>query len=203
MLTNVEIRSKAREVLNGNIFSREWLYALLLAVIVSFISGVAGATAIGSFFVVGPLGVATAGYFLHLTRNQIKHDNLLDSLECVKKDIVGSLITGLIYSLAVGVGYMLFYIPGIIISCMFGVLFHVRVDNPEMDFMDSIKESYRLMKGHAVQFFMLKLSFIGWIILGTLCLGVGVYWVNAYMNTATAIFYDELIREDRKNRTLG
>lgn len=203
MLTNVEIRARARSVLSNNLFSREWLFASLMVLIISAISGIAGATAIGILFVVGPLSLASAGYFLHLTRNQIKAEELTDGLECVKRDIGGSILTGLVYNLAVSIGMMLFIIPGFIVSLLFGMVFLVRADNPDMDFVEAFKESYRLIKGHIMQFIMLRLSFIGWILLGMLCFGVGTYWVTAYMNAADAIFYDELLRDDRKNRTLG
>lgn len=203
MITNVEIRSRARSVLYNNLFSREWLFTSLMVLIISIINGVAGATAIGALFITGPASLASAGYFLHLTRNQIKADNLADGLECVKRDIGGSILTGLVWSLAITIGSIFFIIPGIIFALLFGMVFLVRADNPEMDLFDAFKESYRLLKGHIMQFIMLRLSFIGWMILGSLCFGIGIYWVYSYMNAADAIFYDELLRDDRKNRTLG
>ena len=111
MITNVEIRSRARSVLNNNLFSREWLFTSLMVLIISIINGVAGATAIGALFITGPASLASAGYFLHLTRNQIKADNLADGLECVKRDIGGSILTGLVWSLAITIGSIFFIIP--------------------------------------------------------------------------------------------
>lgn len=203
MITNVEIRSRARSVLSNNLFSRDWLFASLMVLIISIINGVAGATAIGALFITGPASLASAGYFLHLTRGQIKADNLADGLECVKRDIGGSILTGLVWSLAISIGCVFFIIPALIFYFMFGMVFLVRADNPEMDLLDAFKESYRLIKGHIMQFIMLRLSFIGWMILGSLCFGIGLFWVYSYMNAADAIFYDELLRDDRKNRTLG
>lgn len=203
MITNVEIRQKARETLGNNIFSRDWLFATLLVFAIMVINTIAGITGIGALLAAGPVGIASAGYFLHLTRNQIKSDNLLDALECVKKDIGGSILLGVVWNLALGIGIFLCFIPAFIFAYLFGMVFFVKADNPEMDMFEAFKESYRLLKGHVWQFFLLRLSFFGWILLGMLCFGVGTYWVSSYMNAADAIFYDELLREDRKNRTLG
>lgn len=202
MLTNVEIRAKARQTLSGSIFSRDWLFAALMVLIISILNGIAGATAIGIFFIAGPIGMACAGYFLHLTRGQIKSENLSEGLEIVKRDVGGSIIAGLLYNLAVSIGYMFFFIPGIIVQLLFGLIYLVKIDNPDLGVIEAFKESYRLIKGHIAQFIMLRLSFIGWILLGMLSFGIGSYFVAAYMNAADAIFYDELLREDRKNRIL-
>ena len=66
-----------------------------------------------------------------------------------------------------------------------------------MSAMQALRESHRLMKGHRMELFLLNLSFIGWMIVGSLCLGVGTLWVSAYMETANAVFYEELVAADR------
>ena len=40
--------------------------------------------------------------------------------------------------------------------------------------------------------FIQDLSFIGWMIVGGLCLGIGTLWVNAYMQAARAQFYESI-----------
>ena len=37
--------------------------------------------------------------------------------------------------------------------------------------------------------FILDLSFIGWQIVGSLCLGIGTFWVNAYREATIAEYY--------------
>ena len=87
---------------------------------------------------------------------------------------------------------MLFVIPGIIKSCSYALTFYIRADNPSLSATEAITESRRMMDGYKMKYFMLQLSFIGWIIVGALCLGVGTLWVAAYMQTATAVFYEEV-----------
>ena len=49
-----------------------------------------------------------------------------------------------------------------------------------------------MMNGHKGKLFLLDLSFIGWIIVGALCCGIGTLWVAPYMQAAKTSFYEEL-----------
>ena len=49
------------------------------------------------------------------------------------------------------------------------------------------------MDGNKMKLFLLDLSFIGWMIVGTFCLGIGVLWANAYLQAAHAEFYRDII----------
>jgi uncharacterized membrane protein len=49
-----------------------------------------------------------------------------------------------------------------------------------------------MMNGNKMRLFCLDLSFIGWLIIGSLCFGVGTLWVTAYINAAHANFYEEI-----------
>ena len=40
-----------------------------------------------------------------------------------------------------------------------------------------------------MELFIQDLSFIGWMIVGSLCFGIGTLWVTAYMQAAKAQFY--------------
>ena len=44
------------------------------------------------------------------------------------------------------------------------------------------------MEGHRLDFFMLQLSFIGWVILGIFTLGLLFIWLEPYMKTTTTKF---------------
>ena len=49
-----------------------------------------------------------------------------------------------------------------------------------------------MMKGHKFDLFWLFLSFIGWILLSILTLGIGLLWLAPYMYTAQAAFYEDV-----------
>ena len=192
MISNAQIRQKARQVLGGGIFKNEWLYALLVSLVVSVISGALSATFVGTIIVYGILMVASSTYYLGRVRGTVAHDKLGVTIEGVKNDLSGSLITGILYNVFIMLWSMLFVIPGIVKSCSYALTFYIRADNPSLSATEAITESRRMMDGYKMKYFMLQLSFIGWLIVGTLCLGVGTLWVAAYMQTATAVFYEEV-----------
>jgi uncharacterized membrane protein len=51
-----------------------------------------------------------------------------------------------------------------------------------------------MMNGYKGKLFGLYLSFIGWCLLGTLVLGIGLFWVGPYMSLSVANFYEDLKR---------
>jgi uncharacterized membrane protein len=75
--------------------------------------------------------------------------------------------------------------------------FFILHDNPEMRPNQALKESSRMMKGYKWKLFCLQLSFIGWLMLGTLTLGIAYLWIAPYMGMSLANFYENL-KESQK-----
>ena len=197
MISNSEIRARARDILGGSkLFSGSWLYPVLVVLIVGALNAAVGFTYVGPIIVMGLLTVASARYFMNRVRGTIEPKNIESAIDGVKDNFLGSMLTGVLYTVFVSIGALLFFIPGIIFSYSFAMAFYVINDHPEMTAMQALKESHRLMKGNRMRFFLLNLSFFGWIILGSLCFGVGTLWVSAYMETAHAVFYEELLSRD-------
>ena len=194
MITNYKIRERAREILGGKqLFKESWLYPVLIVLIVTAINGAISATYVGPLIVAGLLSVASARYFTNRVRGIIEPRNIESSIDGVKNNFLGSMLTGILYTLFVTLGTIVFFIPGIIFSFSFSMAFYIINDHPEMTAMQALRESNRLMKGHKMQYFLLSLSFFGWHLLGALCLGIGSLWSSAYASTANAIFYEELL----------
>ena len=189
---NVEMRKRARQILGGSVLRGEWLYAVLIAAIVGFVAYV---TSMVSILIAGILGVGSAAYFLSMVRGEGRHDDLRIAVDGAQKNIGGACITGLLVAIYTMLWSMLFIIPGIVKGLSYSMAYYVRVDNPELSATEAINESKRLMEGHKWQLFCLGFSFVGWFILGTLCFGIGILWASAYMQAATAVFYQELLME--------
>lgn len=196
MISNSQIRARAREILGNNLFSGSWLYPVLVVIIVAAISGALSSTFVGPMIVSGLLSVASARYFIGRVRGNIEPGQIESSIDGIRNNVLGSLLTGILYNVFVAIGSMIFVIPGIIFSYSFSMAFYIINDHPEMTAMEALRESRRLMNGHKMQYFILNLSFIGWMLLGSLCFGVGTLWASAYMSTANAVFYEELIAND-------
>lgn len=87
---------------------------------------------------------------------------------------------------------LLLIIPGIIAMYRYAMMPYLMAEFPELSAMDAMRESKRLMCGNKWRLFCLQLSFIGWILLGCITLGIGMLWVNPYKSAAEAAFYLEI-----------
>ena len=90
---------------------------------------------------------------------------------------------------------MLLLIPGIVKAYSYAILPYILKDNPELSAMDAIRLSSKMMKGHKFDLFYLQLSFIGWAILAVLTGGIGLLWLQPYMMTTQASFYQDIKKD--------
>jgi uncharacterized membrane protein len=84
---------------------------------------------------------------------------------------------------------LLLIVPGIIAAIRYSMAPYILAQNPQMSALEAIDASKRLMDGKKMDLFLLGLSFIGWIILAALTLGIGFLWLDPYMNAAYTAFY--------------
>ena len=102
------------------------------------------------------------------------------------------ILLGLLKNLFISLWSLLFVIPGVVKSYSYAMAYYIKYDHPEYDWKRCIDESRAMMNGHKWRLFCLEFSFIGWWIVGFLCLGVGTLWVAPYQSAAIANFYDDL-----------
>jgi uncharacterized membrane protein len=69
---------------------------------------------------------------------------------------------------------------------------YILAENPEMGALEAISRSKAMMKGHKWELFVLTLSFMGWLFLGVLTLGIGFIWIVPYMNATLANFHNSI-----------
>jgi len=98
---------------------------------------------------------------------------------------------------------LLFIIPGFIKSLAYSMTYYILADHPEMKAKDAITKSREMMDGHKAELFVLSLSFLGWMILGVLSLGILYIWLVPYMNATMAAFYDSIKENDPPHEIEG
>ena len=76
-------------------------------------------------------------------------------------------------TIVVGIGFLLLIVPGIILALMFMFTQYVVIEQ-NADPIEAMKESKRLTDGHKGTLFLLALMSLGLIIIGAVCLLVGV-----------------------------
>jgi hypothetical protein len=85
--------------------------------------------------------------------------------------------------------FLLLIIPGIVKAYAYRMVPYILADNPNIGSGRAIELSNRMTDGHKLDMFVLDLSFIGWYLLGTLALGIGVLFVMPYENATNAELY--------------
>lgn len=139
-----------------------------------------------------PLGWGLTIFFLDISReNNPQFSQLFDGY----KDVLRIILTYLCFAIAVGIGFLLLIVPGIIIALMFSQAPFILKDNTELGAFEVLSKSANMMKGHKMDLFLLGLSFIGWGILAMLTMGLGFFLLFPYMYTSFAHFYDDLRKE--------
>ncbi len=89
---------------------------------------------------------------------------------------------------------LLFVIPGIIKSYEYTMVPYILAENPQISTARAFELSKKMTDGEKWNIFVLDLSFIGWYLLGTLCCGIGVIFVNPYLHATHAELY-QVMRE--------
>ena len=190
-----ELKDRAKAQLGGSIFSSNWVYAVLAIVIyMVIVSAVSTIPGVGTLIVLVFSGALEFG-LVHIFLKQARDGEKMEIGSLFKgfsDDIGGNIVLGLLVALFTFLWSLLFIAPGIIKAYAYSMAFYVKSDHPEYGWKECMDESQRIMNGHKMDLFVLHLSFIGWGIVGALCLGVGTLWVQAYMSATTAHFYESI-----------
>ena len=187
-----EYRRRAREALEGNIFGNTWLFMVLAVLVTGAILSVSAAVFIGPLLLIGPISIGLCSYTLHLVRNTDQKNKIDPLLDGFRNSIGNNILVGLLATIFTALWSLLFVIPGIVKAIAYSQCYFIALEHPEYDANTCITESRKMMNGHKWEYFCLQFSFIGWMIVGSFCLGVGTLWVTAYMNAANAAFYEDL-----------
>lgn len=95
-------------------------------------------------------------------------------------------------------------IGGIIKHYSYMMVPYILAENPEVKPREALKISRRMMQGEKYHTFLLEFSFVGWIILGTVTLGLSdLFFLNPYLTSVKAQLYRELRGKMIKNKIEG
>lgn len=194
-MTRAEMKARARAQFGGGIFKNAWMLALAACLLIALIQTAAGSVlpGIGMILVLGPLEYSKRYMFLKQARDG-QPMQLGDMFRGFQDDFGGTLLIGFLTGLFTALWSLLFVFPGIVKYYAYSMAYYVKADHPDYNWKACVDESRRLMNGHKWEKFVLDLSFIGWTIVGSLCLGVGTLWVTPYVYATEAQFYDYVRR---------
>lgn len=191
-MTAKEYRQKAWNKLSGK-WGTFAIIALIYEIIVGALSGISyhtyGIADLALMVIAGPFtfGMVTAA--LNVSRGStLRVDNLFEGF----KSFTPALLLHLLNTVLVFLWSLLLIVPGIIKSISYSMSFFILHDNPEMDVNEARLQSMAMMEGHKWEYFCLMFSFIGWLLLSILTLGILTFWITPYIKVASAEFYEHL-----------
>ena len=107
-------------------------------------------------------------------------------------------------TLFIVIGFLCFVIPGIILSYCFAQVPYILAEDDSISAMGALRSSWNLMDGKKADLFVFGLSFLGWILLCALTMGVlAIFYVGPYMNLSMAGYYDALVSMEPEVRPVG
>ncbi len=194
MISRAAIKENAKVQLGSNIFGQVWLMATLLCFIVTAISAVASKCTKGVIvsLIAGPFAVGLSFVFLNLARGSgtVNIEDMF--VNGFSKNLSRNFLVGFLANLFIALWSLLFVVPGIVKYYAYSMYPYIANDHPEYTWKQCIDESCRMTQGHKGELFVLDLSFWGWYIVGSICLGLGTFWVMSYHFAAKANYYEAL-----------
>jgi uncharacterized membrane protein len=152
---------------------------------VALLAGIAGLAL--RILVMNPLEIGIRRYFMEDLYAPCELDRLTYGF---KMNYVNGVITMLLRVVFIALWTLLLIIPGIIKSYEYRMIPYLLAENPDLEWRDAFATSKRMMDGEKWNAFVLDLSFIGWILLSLITLGlVGIFYVNPYKGLTDAALY--------------
>lgn len=203
MKTFYEYRAQAREALQNRwgeaaIVSLIILVAAMVISIPSFMAEWAGSITTVLSVLILPLQYAyyisllerTRGGEEELTRFTLQYaiNHAYANTRFLVAGLLIMLISMVLAIFTLGIG-------AIIVNYMYSMVPYLLHDYPELTPREAMKISREMMSGQKWNLFVLDLTFIGWILLSILTAGIGMIFVEPYMSTTRAAYYEDLKSE--------
>lgn len=221
--TNSELKELAKQQLTG-----KWGKSALLTLIYFVIGILPGqllfskfnfssiTTSLVDIVLIAPVTIGIAICYLKLIRE--KNFNMVDIFNGFQyyitvvvvygiidsMNILGILISNIITVNVVTEQFLtlVFGILSIFLYLVFSMVYYIIIDDPQIGVIGALTNSKKLIQGQIGRLFLLQLSFLGWILLTILSLGIGMLWVLPYIEVTTANLYLDLKNREANKSTL-
>lgn len=81
---------------------------------------------------------------------------------------------------------------GVYLAIALSQTYFILYDEPKLSIGQILSKSFDMMADYILEYFVLVLSFIGWLILGIFTFGILYLWLIPYMLVTLALFYDKV-----------
>ncbi len=162
-----------------------WNAAALITLIFTFVSVVF--IGIGTIIVGGLVAICSSMMALNILRGRGVY--LEELIRNGTRRFTDPIVLYIVNTVIIILWSLLLIIPGIIKRLSYSMSYYIMADEPYASPTEARRRSEIMMRGRKWKLFCLELSFIGWILLCVLSLGILTFWVTPYMNAAKGAFY--------------
>ena len=198
MIKRTELKNEALATLRGK-WTQPVLAALIVMLVSAFTQGgnqTKSAVFVTVGFLVALLVACNLQYGFEVAMLRFRRgreDSVNEMLAAGFKEDYGRVLgISLLRAVFIFLWALLLIVPGIIKAYAYSMTAFIAEDNPELGPKECIDQSQAMMQGHKMDLFILDLSYIGWILLGFLSLGIGFLWISPWIQMAHVRFYEEL-----------
>ena len=197
MPTRAELKQNAKDRMKEQALNPilVTLVYTLVAIAISLLGGILGATVLIPFILSLASVAVQIGYVYYCMKVAKREQGTYADLAYLIQDWRFGLklvVLSFVINLFISLWSLLLFVPGMIKAISYSQAIMIMLENPNMDIMTSIKESQRMMNGHKMEYFILDLSFILWILLVTVTFGIASLWVSPYMQITMVNYYNTL-----------
>lgn len=137
-------------------------------------------------FLAAPLSVGRCRYFMESRQSPSPISTLFSVFRTPYLNVVK---VSLLTSLKIALGMLLLVIPGIYWGYCYALVPYLLAENPYLTTRRAMELSKEMMYGEKFHYFLLELSFLGWLLLCVLTFGIGSFFLGPYMSATFAEFY--------------
>jgi len=185
MIVNGSSNGSGQSTYNSSEIGMQWLPLIILVGLVVVSVGI-----LIKIFVGYSLEVGGRKFYIEAIKDNVNAGYLAYGfkssgfLNIVKVMFVRSMVT---FAWA-----LLLIVPGIIKYYAYRMVPYILAENPHMEYKRALELSVQMTQGEKMNIFVLDLSFIGWYLLGALLMGIGILFVQPYVDMTHALLYKEL-----------
>lgn len=131
--------------------------------------------------------IIDVGICRYMMENRLGNPPLSTVISGYRSNFANLFKVEFLVNLKISLGFILI-IPGIIWYYKYAMVSYLLAENPNLTYTRAIELSGEMMEGEKMRYFLLQLSFLGWILL---CIPtiIGFLFLIPYMSATTAEFY--------------
>ena len=152
----------------------------------SFISVASILGILYTIFIGNVIVVGKNGYFI---KNHNENPELGEVFKGFKGNYLNVVKIMFLMDLKTLLWLFLLIVPGVVKAYEYSMIPYLLAENPNLSASQAFSLSKQMTTGQKMDLFVLDLSFLGWIILGLICCGIGILFVLPYPEATKAEVY--------------